>query len=286
MAGNAGEISALLNLIEDPDEAVYQTVSSRLVEMGSEILPALEEMTELEDDPVQLERISQIISVIVLNRLEDSLLEWSQTDEKSLLDAAFFIHEFISKNVNRSSFFFEIEKVRKSIWLELNHYLTPLEEINIFNKVLFAHFQYQTKEVSQSEIIHYDPGNLLFKKTSNAYPIAALYVILGEMLGIHLEAVAIPKQNLLAYIDSPESGEILTENDILFYLDPGSGQVYSQKDIESYIQKLSPGEKITFFSSQPRVEFLKKWLIEIARYEKRNRSIFNFERIMEMIKLI
>lgn len=286
MTGKAGEITALLNLIEDPDEAIYETVSSRLVEMGCEILPALEEINELEDDPVQLERISHIISVIVLNRLEKSLLEWSQTDEKSLLDAAFFIHQFISRNVDRSSYFFEIEKVRKSIWLELNHYLTPLEEINIFNKVLFAHFQYQPKEISQSEIIHFDLGNLLFKKTSNAYPIAALYVILGEMLGIQLESVSIPKQNLLAYVDLPDTGDILTESDILFYLDPGSGQVYSQKDIQSYLNKLTPNENVTLFGSQPRLEFLKKWLLEIARYEKRNRSIFTFERLMEMIKML
>ena len=54
MAGKTGEISALLNLIEDPDEAVYQTVSSRKVEEGSEILSAHEEMSELEDDVVPI----------------------------------------------------------------------------------------------------------------------------------------------------------------------------------------------------------------------------------------
>lgn len=286
MRGMAGEITALLNLIEDPDKVVYETVSSRLIEMGCEILPILEEITELDDDPIQLERIGHIVSTILLNRLEDSLHEWSQTEEKSLLDASFFIHQYINKNSDRSAFFFEIERVRKSIWLELNHYLTPLEEINIFNKVLFAHFQYATRDLSESQIKDFDIGNLLTHKCSNSYPIAALFMILAEMLGIQIESVSVPKQNLLAYTDSLDPDKKPSDNDILFFLDPGSGQVYSHKDIQSYLEKINLTTIVPFFSEYPRLEFIKKWLCEIAIHEKNRRSGLVYDRIMKMINLI
>lgn len=286
MTGKAGEITALLNLIEDPDEVVYETVSSRLIEMGCEILPILEEITELDDDPIQIERIDYIVSTILLNRLEDSFHDWSKTDEKSLLDASFFIHQYINKNSDRSTFFFEIERVRKSIWLELNHYLTPLEEINIFNKVLFAHFQYVTRDLSESEMKDFDIGHLLMQKCSNSYPIAALFMILAEMLGIQIVPVSVPKQNLLAYTDNLDSSKTPSDNDILFFLDPGSGQVYSHKDIQSYMEKINLTTILPFFSESPRLEFVKKWLGEIAKHEKRRRSGQAFNRIMDMIKLM
>jgi regulator of sirC expression with transglutaminase-like and TPR domain len=286
MTGKTGEIIALLNLIEDPDEAVYESVSSRLIEIGSEILPTLEEITESEDNPLQIERVDHIISSILLNRLEISLKEWIQTDEKSLLDASFFIHQYINRNADRNIFFFEIEKVRKSIWLELNHYLTPLEEINIFNKVLFAHLHYVTKELSQSEINDFDLGNLLNKKCSNSYPMAALFMIIAELLGIQIESVSVPKQNLLAYTDASKSDGMRSNMDILFFLDPCSGQVYSHKDIQSYLEKVNSKPSISYFNKNPRIEFVKKWLLEIAIYEKRRSSGLAFNKIMEMIKFI
>ena len=95
MTGTAGEITALLNLIEDPDESVYQTVKSRIIEIGNSIIPALEDIKELEDTPLQTERINEIIAAILLKKLTNSIDIWRNSDEKSYMEIAFHIHEYI-----------------------------------------------------------------------------------------------------------------------------------------------------------------------------------------------
>jgi hypothetical protein len=109
MTGTAGEITALLNLIEDPDENVYQTVKSRIIEIGNGIIPALEAIKEMEETPLQTERINEIIAAILLEKLQNSIEIWENSDEKSFLEIAFHIHEYICPNAQKADFLFEID---------------------------------------------------------------------------------------------------------------------------------------------------------------------------------
>ena len=131
------ELTALLNLIEDPDESVYQSVSSRLLTLGDEVLPVLDEHKLHIEDHIQLSKLEQIIHKIELSTLEKSLEDWKQNTEFTLLDASMFLSSYINRDSDKEHFVFEIEKIRKTAWLELNDYLTPLEEINILNRTIF-----------------------------------------------------------------------------------------------------------------------------------------------------
>ncbi len=44
---NANEIEALINLIDDPDENIYQQVKERIVSIGESAIPSLENVWEL-----------------------------------------------------------------------------------------------------------------------------------------------------------------------------------------------------------------------------------------------
>ncbi|MEY2834364.1 MAG: hypothetical protein RLZZ557_26 [Bacteroidota bacterium] len=269
MTGTPGEITALLNLIEDPDEDVYQTVKCKLVELGEIMLPILEHFGDVQDDPLQQARISELVSSILLNLLGDSLQEWQNTDDQSILEASVILHQFLDRDANRDQFFFEIEKIRKSIWLELNDYLTPLEEVNIFNKVIFAHFKYTGTDLNYNKTQEFDLGNLLKVKSGNTFVFGALYVILGEMLGIPIEPVSVPRQNLLAYLDSNDNQVMRKDEDILFFLDPLSGQVYTHKDIQGYMEKLDNQAIQSKLDQSNRFDYVIRWLAELAKSEKK-----------------
>ena len=51
------EVSALLKLIDDPDDEVYDTVVSKLLNYGREIIPNLEQLWETSIDEALQERI-------------------------------------------------------------------------------------------------------------------------------------------------------------------------------------------------------------------------------------
>ena len=55
------EIKALFTLIDDPDEEVFNTISNRLLDYGTPIIPDLENLWENTLEETTLERIEKMI---------------------------------------------------------------------------------------------------------------------------------------------------------------------------------------------------------------------------------
>ncbi|MEY4740025.1 MAG: hypothetical protein RLZZ05_1409, partial [Bacteroidota bacterium] len=85
MINTTGEINALLNLIEDPDDEVYQTITKRFIGFGQDVIPVLNEFQELTDDPVQVAKINSIISRISISCLENAVSNWLDAEDQSVL---------------------------------------------------------------------------------------------------------------------------------------------------------------------------------------------------------
>jgi len=262
------ELSALLNLIEDPDEEVYRTVSSRLMSLGNEILPSLEDHRHNLNDPEQIDKLEQIIHKIEVATLEQGLFDWKQNGELTIFDAAIIIANYLNRENEKEQFIFEIEKIRKTAWLELNNYLTPLEEINILNRTIFDFYKLRGLETDYFKKEEFSLFYLLASKKGNSYSLAALYLIIAELLGINVNPVSVPKQNLLCYLTEENPFEPTTSNEILFFLDPLSGQVYTHRDIENYLKKIDYIPYPIQSTADTVVKFIQNWLFEIAKSEK------------------
>ena len=266
----SGELQALLNLIDDPDEEVYQMVTSRLLNLGDEVIPFLEEHKHAVYDPEQVQKLESIISKISIATLENALLQWKENGELTLLDAALGISNYINRENDKEKFFFEIEKIRKSVWLELNDYLTPLEEVNILNRIIFDFNKLRGLETDYYKTEEFDLLHLLSNKKANTYSIASLYLIISELLGIEIKPVNIPKQNLLCYVMEADPFDKESSKEIVFFLDPLSGQIYTHKDIENYLKKIDYIPYPIKIDANSGVEFIQKWLLELAKSEKEN----------------
>ena len=268
MINTTGEINALLNLIEDPDDEVYQTITRRFIGFGQEVIPVLNEFQELTDDPVQVAKINSIISQISISGLQTAVTDWLNSEDQSVLEASLFIAAYLNPEYDRDRLFFEVEKIRKTIWLELNDYLTPLEEINILNKIIFGHYNYKGVELDHSTTTDFDPSHLLYNKVSNTFPLASLYLIIAEMLGVTVLPADIPKQNLLCYVEEGSSIISVEGSDILFYIDPLNGQVYTHSDVENYVKKMNLAHPPVSYTASNSINFVQRWLKEIAKAEQ------------------
>jgi hypothetical protein len=262
------ELNALLNLIEDPDEEVYQSVTSRLMSLGDEILPILEEhKLHVEDSSLAI-KFEEIIHKIEISALEQAITEWKNNGENLLLDASLIISTYLNREIDKEQFIFEIEKIRKTAWLELNDYLTPLEEINVVNRTIFDFNKIRGLETDYSNKQEFNLFHLLSTKKGNSYSLAALYLIIAELLGIAIKPVSIPKQNLLCYLSEENPFDPSTSNDILFFLDPLTGQVYTHRDIENYLKKIDYVPLPISSRSDSGQKFIQNWLFEVAKCEK------------------
>jgi regulator of sirC expression with transglutaminase-like and TPR domain len=265
MSELSNEINALLQLIDDPDDIIFQSVSDRFAEYGDQVVPLLMDQHEYAEDDFKKNRLGLIIDNIAIRSLSDSLIQWKKNEEKSILDGAFILNNLIQREANRDQLFRELEKIRKSIWLELNEFLTPLEIINIFNKIIFDHFKLTGTEMSYLRAEPFSLGSLIEFKTGNSFSFSALYLIMSEMLGLGLHPVDIHKQNLLCYTDESSFLSLGNGNAILFFLDPTSGQVYTFRDIENYYKKIGHHAPVENISTASPSDFIRKWLLEFAK---------------------
>ena len=79
------EVHALISLLDDPDEKVFQQIKQKLLSMGFEVIPELESAWENSFDTILQQRIEGIIHKIQSNVLVRSFKEWSLPENQDLL---------------------------------------------------------------------------------------------------------------------------------------------------------------------------------------------------------
>jgi regulator of sirC expression with transglutaminase-like and TPR domain len=114
----------------------------------------------------------------------------------SLLAAKYCYPEMVATSALQ-----EIEKIRRNIWLELNSYLTPLEQVNVISGILYSYYKLKGNEVSYDIKDDFLITKLIENKKGNSITNGILYLILCELLDIPAKAINIPRQFILGYFD-------------------------------------------------------------------------------------
>ena len=283
------EIAALLRLIDDPDDEVFDTVSNKILNYGRAIIPNLESLWEHTEDQSLQERIELLIHRVHFQDLQQELLEWSESRRPELLRGAIIVARYQFPDLNVPALLTQFDQIRRNIWLELNNYLTPLEQVNVFNSILYNYYKLQGHELTEREPKHFFVNQVLESKQGNAFSIGVIYLALCELLDIPIFAVNIPRQFVFAYIDtlhhffSPDSEGV---QQIQFFIDPTSGVVYTQKDVEAYLKKINAGEKDTYFAPVDTKRVILKMLEELClcfRYKKEDQKADEIQQLMNIL---
>lgn len=243
------EIKALLHLIDDPDEDVYNTVSDRLLTFGRPIIPNLENLWEQIENPDAQERIETLIHRLQYRDLVTDFTNWA-ADPKDLSQGIMLVSKYNYPELDVTSTFQQIEKIRRNVWLELNSFLTPMEQVNVMNSIIFNYYKQ-----SGIELDYENPDSFLLHKTleskkGNAISNGILYLILCQRLDIPIYALNIPRQFIMGFFDSERQGLKINKHsseNIKFYIDGLSGQMYSQKDMENYFKRMNVPPVSSYF---------------------------------------
>ena len=262
------EISALFKLIDDPDEEVFNTIADRLLNYGTPIIPDLEHLWENTLDEATLERIEIMIYKLRLQDLKEAFLEWKSTPEPSLFEGALLVTQFQFPELAVDSLRHQMEKIRRNIWLELNNYLTPLEQANVIRNILFNYYQIKGVEVNYEKPEEFLIAAPLQSKKGNAIANTLLYAELCQQLEIQAQFINIPKQCIIAFYASDWDPEELVTNPqefIQFYVEGTTGNAFSQKDLDQYMIRSNIEPKNSYYKPLSNVKIIKKHLLEFAK---------------------
>jgi regulator of sirC expression with transglutaminase-like and TPR domain len=282
------EITALLHLIDDPDEDVYNAVSNKIVSFGKEIIPALEHFWENVTDNETQERIEMLIHRLHFSDLRADFVKW-KSDTTDILSGALLVAKYAYPDMDVSVVLKEIEKLRRNMWLEMNSYLTPLEQINVINSIFYNYYKQRGTEISYENPDGFLLNKVLESRKGNAFGNGVAYLVLCSLLDVPVRAIGIPKQFILGYFDIQydvmnPSGH--SSEKIKFYIDPVNGQMYSHKDVENYFKKLSVPPVSSYFRPLTNKVIVQYLLEELGKCYDNNAQQYKVDELREIINLL
>ncbi len=257
-------LKALINLLDDPDNLVFETVEKELLKANFNIIPALEKQWENSFDETSQERIENLIQDLQFKKTRNLLKIWISSLEHNLLEGFLTIDKFQYPDVNQMGINQKIEKIKNSIWLELNDSLTLLEKTTILNHFLFNIHGFSVNHNNIQSPQNCYLNQLLETKKGNPVSLSLFYTIIARQLGLPAFFTDFPKNPLIAIVDSDLARRVHGKNsssDVLFYINPSNkGSIASRKEVEYHLKKNNYSPVETYAEPQPDKLFLKRLL--------------------------
>lgn len=265
---NSTEIEALINLIDDPDEEIYAQVREKIVSIGEEVIPRLENIWELNSFGVEFQqRIEDIIHIIQFDSVYTSLELWAKDGGKDLFEGALMIARYQYPDLDELEARENLMKIRQDVWLELNDDLTALEQVKVFNHVIFDIHGFRGNKKNYHAAQNSYINTVLETKKGNPLSLSVLFIVIADSLGIPIYGVNLPNHFLLAYMDEYnvmrflEGREASEDQDVLFYINAFSkGTIVHKSEITTYLEQLNLEEKDEFFNPCSNIDIVNRLL--------------------------
>ncbi len=269
------ELSALINLLDDPDEEIYNLIKSKFLTMGYEVIPVLENVWETGDsfNHIVQTRIENIIHKIQFDAVFGKLTRWCLDGGKDLLEGALIITKYQYPDLNEEKIYKKLEQLTQDVWLEINDDLTALEKVKVLNHILYDVHGFSGNTANFHAPQNSYLNNVLESKKGNPLSLSLLYAIVSQRLNIPLYGVNLPQHFILAYTaqEITVNMEGYQEKDVvLFYVNPFSrGAIFNKKEIDVFLKQLGIDPKDSFYEPCNNVEIIKRLLKNlIFSYEK------------------
>ncbi|OYU94193.1 MAG: hypothetical protein CFE21_17335 [Bacteroidetes bacterium B1(2017)] len=282
---NESELRSLVVLLDDDDPEVFSHIEERLLSLGTQVIPFLEEEWGELKDMVHQQRLENIIHKLQYNALFEEFLVWYNSKEQDLLEGVYLITKYRFPEYNKQNLINTIEKLRLDVWLEMNYELSPYEKVRIINYIL-----YQVHGFKGNVDNYHDPSNsfinqVLESKKGNPILLATVYILVAQKLNIPVFGVNLPQHFVLAYMEEfgksnvemkfNEIEEWLNQSGkILFYINAfNGGAIFTKSNLEQFLQQIHIEAKQDFLVPCSNLDIVKRILRNLASsYEKLNKT--------------
>jgi len=263
---NLAEIGALVKLLDDPDEEIYQHVQERLLSYGSEVITYLESAWEQSLDTLLHERIEHIVHTIQFNNVKEDLNLWYQSGAFDLLQGALVINRYQYPDLDEQSIIYQIEEIKREIWINMQYEMSSIEKIKLINHVFYNQYGFSGNTKN-----HHDPQNsylnqVLDSKKGNQISLAIIYATLAQKLDIPVYGVNLPQHFILGYIDESNAEK---EYGVLFYINAfNKGAIFGKHDVDQFLRQLNLEPQPGFYSPCSNTEIIRRIIRNlISAYE-------------------
>ena len=257
---NLKELKALVSLLEDEDTEVLKHVEEKIISIGNQAIPYLEEEWESSFNPVIQRKIEELIHILQFDYLKVRLKKWMDDGASDLLEGAWIVATYQYPDLEFGFLKKEIEQLYYEVWLDFQKDLHPFDQIKLINNALFEKLKFRANAKN-----FHSPGNsminvVLETKRGNPISLCILYILIGQKLGVPIYGVNLPNLFICTY----------KTKDHQFYINAfNKGLIFSRSDIENYVQQLHLNPIDLFFEPCANEDIIKRILRNlIIAFEK------------------
>ncbi len=284
-------IQALVRLIDDPDELVFQQVRDELMKFGPDVVPVLEQSWEQDYYGLLFQdRIENLIHDIQFEAVKHQLNTWLQSADKDLLQGAMVIAKYQYPGLDDTQVFAQIQSIRRDIWLELNDHQTAFEQVKIFNRIFFGMHGFRGDTQNYHTPAHSYINNVIERKKGNPLSLCVLYSIIAQSLDLPIYGVNLPNHFILAYMDDRHSSLHLQKEDnygVLFYINAfAKGSIFDANEIKSFLQGIHLQPDRSHFEPCSNSAILKRMLTNLIYAFQQAGSAQKVSELQELRSLI
>lgn len=254
------EFKALVSLLEDDDQEISSHVEGKIMSLGSDIIPYLEEQWENSFDPNVQRKIEDMIHNLQFSKLKEKLKDWKEGGAESLLEGMWLISLYQYPDTDLNELNKEVEQIYYDIWVELKEDLHPYDQVKIINNALFSKLKFRANTKN-----FHSPNNSFLKsvlesKKGNPISLSVIYMLVAEKLGMPIYGVNLPNLFIVTY----------KSEETQFYINAfNRGLIFSKKDIDNYLANLNLTPKPIYYEPCSNEDIIKRVLRNlIMAYEK------------------
>lgn len=280
-------IQALVRLIDDPDDSIYEHIRDELMSIGLKAIPFLENSWEEEDLGLLFQsRIENLIHDIQFQATKKELMEWIESSHKDLLTGTLIVARYQYPNLDEQLVHQKIQQIRKDIWLEISEKQTAYEKVRVFNKVFYGKHHFSGNAKDYHSPLNSFINTVLETRKGNPLSLCVLYSIIAQSLDLPIYGVNLPNHFVLTYLDENNVQEILDAGNqygSLFYINAFSkGGIFDETEIRQFLEGLNKPALRSHFEPCSNSAIISRMLTNlIASFQQAGST----EKVNELIEL-
>ena len=231
------EIQALVALLDDEDQEVVNHVESKILSIGTSIIPILEEEWERTFTPIIQVRIKDLVHELQFELWKERCIGWKETGGENLLEGLWIVATYQYPDLEMDELIGDIEQLHHELWRQFQDEMTPYDQIKVFNEVFFNKFKFRANKKN-----FHSPANsminvVLASKKGNPVSLCSIYLLLAQKMKLPIYGVTLPNLFILTYKLGEES----------FYINVfNRGLIFTKSDMDNYQENLHMDQQDIF----------------------------------------
>jgi regulator of sirC expression with transglutaminase-like and TPR domain len=282
---NPVEVNSLIRLLDDPDIEIYEHVHQKLFSYGMEAIEYLESAWEQAFDPIQQDRLANLVHEIQFDTVKNDLKLWHQGGAFDLLQGTLVINRYQYPDLDEQKVINQIEAIKRDIWIQMTNEASPAEQIKLIN-----HIFYNIHGFSGNTTNHHDPQNsyisqVLDTRRGSQTSLAIIYSIIAQKLDIPVYGVNLPQHFILAYLDETQQSEF--EGGILFYINAfNKGFIFGRRDVDMFLKQLNLNFDKQFYEPCSNTDIIKRVIRNLISSYEHLGSPEKVNELNELLKIL